>query len=150
MAFSAAQAFKYVVSCRPRDEDYDFVGHLNNAAIARVLADARAEWFSGLEGRAPGGAFIVRKVTIWYESESRPGEELRCGVLALSRSNRSLLLQQMLWSEPDQRAVARAEAVHLCFDQAARKAVPVWPELIAAVEKRQEGPLPIINSMPGP
>src|SRR5690242_1004651 len=106
MTTAPIEAFRYVIGAPALESDYDFVGHLSNSSIARLLADARATWFSELEGRGPNGAFVVRKVTIWYEAESRPGETLRCGVRAVSRTNRTMLLDQMLWSEETRRCIA--------------------------------------------
>jgi len=49
---------------------------------------------------------------------------------------------------PGERCVARAEAVHVCFDVGKRVAVPVWTELLAAIEARQGAPLPLAASGP--
>jgi acyl-CoA thioesterase FadM len=126
-------------------EDFDELDHIGNAAVARMLDEARTAWFRTLEGREPGRAVVVRHVSISYEREGRRGVEPRCGVRAVSRTRRSLLITQMLFDPTDKSVLARGEAVHVCFEAASRTVVAVWPALLVGVERRQGAPLPLVE-----
>jgi acyl-CoA thioesterase FadM len=122
-------------------EDYDELDHIGNAAVARMLDEARTVWFRTLEGREPGRAVVVRHVSIDYEREGRRDVRPRCGVRAVSRTSRSLLMTQTLFDPSSGSVLARAEAVHVCFEVSSRAVVPVWPRLLASIERRQGAPL---------
>jgi acyl-CoA thioesterase FadM len=126
---------------RVDETDFDELDHVGNAAIARMLDDARTAWCRSLDGRQPGRNLIVRFLSISYEREIRRGVRLRCGVRALHRTRRGFVVDQVLFDAERDVVVTRAEAVHLCFDVASRSVVPVWPALLAGVERRQGAPL---------
>ncbi len=131
------------------ESDFDDLDHVGNAAIARMLDDARTDWFRSLQGREPRRYVVVRHLSISYEGEARRGAQLRCGVRALSRSRRTLLMDQSLFESSSGRTVARAQAVHVCFELDSRSAVPVWPSMIEGIERRQGQPLPFVEQATG-
>ena len=80
--------------------------HLDNLVIARMLYDA---WSHYLEARAPdthGTRPTVRSITVRYDREVLPGDELRCGVRCASRSRRAFTLEQSLWRPVPRSSVA--------------------------------------------
>lgn len=121
------------------DGDVDANGHVDNVGVARLLHVARSQWLRSLEGRPPGLAYVVRHLTISYEREGFPGQSFRCGVRLVGRGRTSLTLDHVLAA--DGLVVARANAVHVCFDTGVRRAVEVPGGVLAAIEARQ-GPLP--------
>jgi acyl-CoA thioesterase FadM len=133
--------YRWVIDIHPEAQDYDELGHVGNAAVARFLDTARTEWFRSLPGREPGRHVVVRHVSISYENEALPEQRLRCGVRAVSRSARSITVDQLLWRADDELAVAFGTAVHVCFELATRSAVEVWPAMAAAIQERQGEPL---------
>jgi acyl-CoA thioesterase FadM len=139
------ECYDWFHDVRVGPEDFDELDHIGNAALARMLDDARTVWFRSLEGREPGRAVVVRHVSISYEGEGRPGVRPRCGVRAVSRTRRSLLISQTLFDPSDESVLARAEAVHVCFEAATRTVVSVWPALLVGIERRQGTPLPVVE-----
>jgi len=141
-----AQLFTWFHEVRIDPSDFDELDHVGNAALARMLDDARTDWFRSLEGREAGRAVIVRHLTISYEHEFRRGLALRCGVRAIHRTRRGIVIDQALLAANDGVVVARGQAVHLCFEVSTRTVVPVWPALLAGIERRQRAPLPLVDS----
>jgi acyl-CoA thioesterase FadM len=139
------EAYQWFHDVRIGPEDFDELDHIGNAAVARMLDEARTVWFRTLEGREEGRAVVVRHVSISYEREGRRGVRPRCGVRAVSRTRRSLLIRQTLFHPSDQSVLARADAVHVCFEAASRAVVPVWSPLLAGIERRQGTPLPLAD-----
>ena len=133
--------YPWVQDIGTRPDDYDDLGHVGNAAIARLLDVARTDWFRSLPGREAGRHVVVRLVTISYENEALAGQALRCGVRALSRTTKSITVDQLLWRSDDERPIAHGTAVHVCFELATRSAVPIWPVMLDAIEARQGEPL---------
>jgi acyl-CoA thioesterase FadM len=130
-------------------EDFDEVGHIGNAAVARMLDEARTVFFRTLEGRESGRFVVVRHVSISYEREGRPGVRPRCGVRVVSRTGRSLLVTQTLFDPSNASVLARADAVHVCFEASTRTVVPVWLPLLDGIERRQGAPLPLVERAQG-
>src|SRR3954463_12082692 len=122
--------YRWVEDIVPLDSDYDDLDHVGNAAIARLLDVGRTDWFRSLPGREAGKHVVVRLVTISYENEARRGQPLRCGVRAISRTTKSITVDQLLWRAEDEAVVAHATAVHVCFELETRSAVPVWPVML--------------------
>jgi acyl-CoA thioesterase FadM len=129
-------------------EDFDELEHIGNAAVARMLDEARTVYFRTLEGREPGRAVVVRRVAIDYEREGRLGVRPRCGVQVVSRTRRTLAVRQTLFDPSEGIVLARAEAVHVCFEASTRTAVPVWPPLLESIERRQGAAVPLIEREP--
>jgi acyl-CoA thioesterase FadM len=128
-----------------RAGDFDDLDHLGNAAIARLMDDARTAWWRSLEGRHPDKQMVVRHLSISYEAECRRGAHLRCAVRAVSRTQRSVLVAQTLFDSGQGAVIATAETVHVCFDLPSRSVEAAWPALLAGIQKRQGAPLPLVE-----
>jgi acyl-CoA thioesterase FadM len=148
-AMDGLDVYTWFHDVRIDESDFDDLDHIGNAAIARMLDDARTAWFRSLQGREPRRYVVVRHLSISYEGEARRGVRLQCAVRAVSRSRRSLLLDQALFETPSGKTVARARAVHVCFELDSRTAVPVWPSMIEGIERRQGEPLPFLEQASG-
>jgi acyl-CoA thioesterase FadM len=120
--------------------DYDTNDHVSNLGIARLLDVARSAWIHDLAGRE--GPCFVRHLEISYESEARPGEQLRCGVRIDTVGRSSFRVSQALVEAESGRLVATADVVHVCFDLATRQVVECWPAMLAEVERLQGRPVP--------
>jgi acyl-CoA thioesterase FadM len=144
----ASADWRWVTDSPARPDEFDWLDHLSNVGVVRVLADARSEWLISLGPRPPGGAYVVRHLVVSYDGEARPSDHLRCGVVAVARSSRSLTFEQRLWADGD-RLVASARAVQVSFDANTRRAVEIWPAALAAIEARQGLP-PLRPRPPGP
>jgi acyl-CoA thioesterase FadM len=131
------------------EDDFDDLDHIGNAAVARMLDDARSAWFRSLPGREAGYAAVVRSLSISYEHEGPRGVRPRSGVRAASRTRRSVLIEQALFDPGRGWPLATATAVHVCFDTTARAAATVPPGWLRAIEGRQGAPLPFAEPADG-
>lgn len=113
--------------------------HLDNAAAADLLSIARNRYFGeAIDWPGIGSDRIwtaVRRVVIEYESEAFAGDVLMAGVRAVQRTNRTVILNQSVWTDGTRREVLRCEAVIVTFDVRIRSAIPVPDEFWALIEK---------------
>jgi len=132
--------YETVIAITPGPSDFSGNGHLSNVDVARLLHEARSEWLVTLDGRPPGNIYVVRHLVISYDAEGFPDRVYRCGVRAVARGSRSLTLEATLVGGDT--VVATSTAVHVCFEVATRRAVELWPAVLASIEARQ-GPVPL-------
>ena len=135
--------YRWTIDRAPPADFYDHLGHLENVAVVRLLADARNAWFESLAAKGAGGPIVVRHLTVSYEREARPGDLLRCGVRALTQGTTSVTLDQLLWRLADEVPIAHATATHVSWDTRTRAAIPNRPAMLAAIEECQGTPLPV-------
>lgn len=135
--------YQWTIDLKPPADFYDDLGHMENVAVIRLLADTRTSWFGSLTATGAGGPILVRHLTVSYEREARPDDLLRCGVRALTQGITSITLDQLLWRSADEVPIAHATAVHVSWDITTRAAIPNRPVMIAAVEESQGSPLPV-------
>ena len=139
---SALVRFDRAIELAVEDRDFDDNGHIDKVGVARLLHLARREWLVTLDGRPPGYLYVVRRVEIEFVAEGLPGAAIRAGVRARSRGRTSITLDQTLCA--DDRVMATATAVHVCFDREDRRPVDLWPAVLASIEARQGGPVPVV------
>jgi len=124
-------------------DDYDRQGHLNNAAIVRMLNDMRmayvfshvGSWW-GDEIGAQGYVVAARELHVLYESEGLPGEHFVGGMKYVRREGKAAILEQRIVEAEHGRAVARAWVVQLLVQ---RGTVVEWPERFFDVVAKIEG-----------
>ena len=120
-------------------------GHLDNAAAAELLSVARNNYFGEAIGWPGIGAdsiwTSVRRVLIEYESEAWGDELLLAGVRAVNRTNRTVHLDQAIWTAESGREVVRCQTVVVTFDVRLRLAVPIPAEFWTLIDKF-DGPMP--------
>jgi acyl-CoA thioesterase FadM len=123
-------------------------GHIDNLQIAQLLYDAWMHYMVEGLGQDQGELFsgvgrpIVREINVRFDAEVFPGEALRCGVRATSRSRRSLALEQVLWRAVDEQTVAAGRTHLVTIDTATGQAVEIPSELWAAVERAEGRSIP--------
>ena len=125
---------------------YDAQGHLNNAAIARVLNDMRIAYIRSVEGPWWTDHLIehrivvaVREIHIAYDSEGMPGESYRGGMQYLRREGKGAVFEQCLCDVASGRVIARAWGIQLLVQDGR---VVDWPaRYFECVEARQGSPV---------
>ncbi len=107
--------------------DMDTNRHVNNVAIAQFCEGGRVafERAGDLQRENPILGLSLAKVTIEFRSEAHFPGTVRIGTRILGFGRSSCRLVQGLFQ--DGRCIATSEAVSICFDTVARKAVP-YPE----------------------
>ena len=68
-----ADSYAWFHDVRVGPGDFDELDHIGNAAVARMLDDARTDRFRSLEGRQPGRHVVVRHVSISYDARDAGG-----------------------------------------------------------------------------
>ena len=127
--------FPYRLTDNVRFADLDPNQHVNNAVYATYFETGRVTLVKdrsyGL--MPPGLAWILVRLDIHFRAELRwPGTiEMGLGVSKLGRT--SVTFDQVVFSQG--RCVASAQAVTVLIEEAARKPVPLTPEIIANLQR---------------
>jgi acyl-CoA thioester hydrolase len=121
--------FRHPVEVRFRD--LDALGHVNNAVFLTYLEAARMAWWAQVTGRADlaGLGMILARAEIDFRSPVVYGDRLVVGVRCASLKRSSFVLEQRIEEEPSGRLVAEAAKVLVHYDYAARRSLPLPPEL---------------------
>ncbi len=135
--------YRFVVPVPTTPIDFDSQGHLNNAAVARLLNDMRVAYVHGRVGAWWGeeirrGGYVVaaRELHVLYESEGFPGEQFTGAMRYVRREGKAAVLEQRLVESRTGRALARAWVVQLLVQQGT---VVEWPERYFEVVAEIEG-----------
>ncbi len=135
--------YRFVVPVPTTAADFDSQGHLNNAAVARLLNDMRVAYVHGRVGswwgeqiRRDGFVVAARELHVLYESEGFPGEEFTGGMRYVRREGKAAVLEQRLVESRTGRALARAWVVQLLVQGGT---VVEWPERYFEVVAEIEG-----------
>lgn len=104
--------------------DMDTNGHVNNVAIAQFCEGGRVafERAGDLQRENPVLGLSLAKVTIEFRAEAHFPGTVTVGTRILGFGRSSCRLVQGLFQNG--RCIATSEAVSVCFDRAARRAVP--------------------------
>jgi acyl-CoA thioester hydrolase len=127
--------FPYRLTDNVRFADLDPNQHVNNAVYATYFETGRVTLMKdrsyGL--MPPGLAWIMVRLDIHFRAELRwPGTiEMGLGVSKFGRT--SVTFDQVVFSQG--RCVASAQAVTVLIEEAARKPVPLTPEIIANLQR---------------
>lgn len=128
--------FTVVHEILPRFRDTDAMGHINNAVYVTYLEVARQAYWRQLDQhsdyrRVP---FTLAHVTIDFRSEALVNEVLETGLRLAWIGTRSFSFAYRIWEKSHRRLVAEATTVQVCYDYAAKRAVPMPEELRRALE----------------
>jgi len=120
--------------------------------VAQVLFEARNRYFERLP--VEGGIWfervipMIRELMIRYESETAQLAPLRCSVVVVGRSRRSLVMEESVTDlgDPEHpRLVATARSVHVAVDTQAGGSAEVPASLVALIEQVQQHPVPEVT-----
>ena len=120
--------------------------------MAQVLFEARNRYFERLP--VEGGIWfervipMIRELVIRYESETAQLAPLRCSVVVVGRSRRSLVMEESVTDlgDPEHpRLVATARSVHVAVDTQAGGSAEVPASLVALIEQVQQHPVPEVT-----
>lgn len=111
------------------DEDVDSLGHLNNGAYVAYLERGRMDFYRhiGLEmetPRAPRLGTVVVHMEINFRRECFASERLRVHTSALSRGNRSYVLEQIITRDRAE-SVCDARVTSVIMDLDSRAVVDI-------------------------
>lgn len=148
-----SEGYRLVAGVRTVDDDFDMMGHVNNAAIARWFNQHRMrygkaalypQWSDHV--RDTGMVVVAKEVHILYESEGMPGESFVCGTRVAHRRGKAVIVEQRVVEAGTGRSLARAWVVELLAKDGASVDYPdsYW-QLVEAWEQREipdEGRVP--------
>lgn len=143
ITIGSIRPYRFVMDLPVQDRHFNH-NHLDAAATAELLLAARSTYFRegvGWPGLGPAFWLVYRNLTIDYLSEAFLGEQLRCGVMAVSRSRRTIVLNQLIWEASSERPIAAGRVADVAFDVQSRQAVDLPEDLWDAVQRFEQGPL---------
>jgi len=119
-ALSATAGYRYVVPVALLPEHIDGQGHLNNAAVARLLNDLRIAYIGAGPGPrwgeylgAGGRTVVVRELHISYDREATIDDRLVGCVRVSARRGKAKIVEQRLVDADRDAVVAKAWVVQL-------------------------------------
>lgn len=144
--------YRYVVPITLTSEHIDGQGHLNNAAVARILNDLRVayvragpgpRWGEFLGSPAPRRTVVVRELHIAYDREATIDDLLVGCVRVSARRGKAKIVEQRIVDAARDQVVARAWLVQLFVEDGAVVEFPnfYW-DAIATAEGRVIVPEP--------
>lgn len=135
--------------------DLDAMGHVNNVVYLKWIETARIAYWIRVTGQkahaglpVPGGAshepgpgimsgalidMILARTEIDYRSPVSYGEQLEIFVRTSLIKRSSLVFEYAVRSKSDQRIVAEAKTVVVCYDYERMRSKAVSPELTTAI-----------------
>jgi len=151
-ASESTAGYRFVVPVALRAEHIDTQGHLNNAAVARILNDLRVAYIGAGPGprwhehlRAPDHrrTVVVRELHVAYDREATIDDELIGCVRVSARRGKAKIVEQRIVDAARDLPVARAWAVQLFVEEGTVREFPdfYW-DAIAAAEGRVIQPEP--------
>lgn len=157
-ASESIAGYRFVVPIELRDEHIDGQGHLNNAAVARILNDLRVAYIGAGPGprwhehlRAPDHrrTVVVRELHVAYDREATIDDELVGCVRVSARRGKAKIVEQRIVDARADAVVARAWVVQLFVEDGVVREFPAfyW-DAIATAEGRVVPPGPRAAPVP--
>jgi len=145
-ALASTEGYRYVMPVTLTAEHIDGQGHLNNAAVARILNDLRVayifagpgpRWGEFLRGEGVRRTVVVRELHIAYDREATIDDDLVGCVRVSARRGKAKIVEQRIVDAARDLPVARAWAVQLFVEEGTVRGFPdfYW-DAIAAAEGR--------------
>ena len=122
---TARETFPRWTSVTIRYSDQDEMGHVNNVAIAAYIEAARTMFLKDLMDRFPMPAvdFVLARLAIDYHQEIFYPGTVEVGARAVEAGTKSLVTGYGVFFQD--RCIATAQCVNVCFDMDARASVPL-------------------------
>jgi acyl-CoA thioesterase FadM len=142
-SLASTDGYRYVVPVTLAPEHIDAQGHLNNAAVARILNDLRVSyvfagpgpaWSEFLRNEGVRRTVVVRELHIAYDREATIDDELVGCVRIAARRGKAKIVEQRIVDAARDLPVARSWAVQLLVEQGAVREFPdfYWDAIAAA------------------
>lgn len=130
--------FDYEIDIDVRFGDFDMMGHLNNAAYATYLEQARVEFIRDVVGQSvmETGA-VVADLHLDFEQPVDPGQDVTVAVRVGELGTTSIPLEYEV--RADGEVAATAETMMVTFDPETEESQPIpddWRESIEALRSR--------------
>ena len=149
---ASTAGYRFVVPVELRAEHIDGQGHLNNAAVTRILNDLRVayvhagpgpRWLDHLRASAHRRTVVVRELHVAYDREATIEDELIGCVQVSARRGRAKIVEQRIVDVTRDAVVARSWAVQLfVVDGVVRDFPDFYWDAIATAEGRVIPPEP--------
>ena len=122
---TARETFPHWTPVTIRYSDQDGMGHVNNVAFAAYVEAARTMVLKDLMDRFPEPAveFVLARFAIDYRHEIFYPGAVEIGARVVSAGAKSLVTGYGVFFQD--RCVATAHCVNVCFDMAARASIPL-------------------------
>lgn len=120
--------------------------HVSNLEIERMFFDARNEYIAGVDIADVWHQPVVpllRELLTRFDAEVAGGADLECITRVTSRSRRSFVMEQSLIDGSTNHVVATCRSVNVTVGPAG--AVEIPDELWSAIERRDGGPIPLVD-----
>jgi acyl-CoA thioester hydrolase len=138
--------FRHSYAVEVRWRDLDPMNHVNNAVFFTYLEEARLRYLRDLHEAEPGAphppGWIAASVKLDYKRPVGLGDTVEVKIATSLIGRTSIVMSYVVFSRRRQEVVAVAESVGCTYDYGAERPVPLEPELVAALERFEGGPIP--------
>jgi|1186.fasta_scaffold1022996_1 acyl-CoA thioesterase FadM len=143
---TSTEGYRFVVPVALAPEHIDGQGHLNNAAVARILNDLRVayvfagpgpRWGEFLRDEGVRRTVVVRELHIAYDREATIDDDLVGCVRVSARRGKAKIVEQRIVDSARDLPVARSWAVQLFVEEGVVRDFPAfyW-DAVATAEGR--------------
>ena len=139
MNFSIIENFPFLYELNTRWKDMDTFGHVNNAVFLTYIEDARISFFQRWKLNNQEKSIIMASIKIDYMRQVRHPSNLVVGQRISRLGKSSFDIHSVVFIQDDPQPAAAAVVSAVCFDYAANKSVPLYPEIKADFQQTNTG-----------
>lgn len=113
-----------------RFSETDAVGHVNNTSHFLYFEESRTKFCKQVYPDKPGTfAFMIANINCSYISEAFSDQTLKVETIVSKIGTTSFTIKQTLQNKEDNKMIAEAETVIVCFDYPNKKSIKI-PEML--------------------
>jgi acyl-CoA thioester hydrolase len=121
-----------------RFADYDMQGHVNNAIYLTYFEIARHHAWLAVSGDAGTLPFIMAEANVRYVSQAKWGDPITIEISVAEVRTKAWVWAYRIVTGADDRLIAEGRTVHVMYDCAAQRTIPI-PDSIRAALAAQGG-----------
>lgn len=134
---AGVENYRHRMPLQMRFNDIDLLGHLNNSVYLTMMDLAKARYFRDVNGgevdiRELG--IVVVNINANFCAPTFFNEEIEVETATVSIGEKSLLLEQRIYSVPDRQSKCTCRTVMSGFDIRTNSAIPISEEWIKKLE----------------
>jgi acyl-CoA thioester hydrolase len=121
-----------------RFTDYDLQGHVNNAVYLTFFEIARLHAWRAISKKNDTNPFIMAEANVRYVSQAKWGDPITVEITVTEVRTKAWVWSYRVVTGEDDRLVAEGRTVHVMYDYAAQRTVPIPDAVRAALTAQVE------------
>ena len=122
-----------------RFTDYDMQGHINNAVYLTFFEIARHHAWMAISKNNETLPFIMAEANVRYVSQARWGDPVTVEISVTEVRTKAWVWAYRVMTGDDDRLIAEGRTVHVMYDYAAQRTVPIPDAIRAALVAQVDG-----------